>query len=295
MLPVDGPSTDVHFTSQRFDSQAAAAMGQSTNTDKGAAATTSNIQSKSKNKLQTHSDRSGLSSGFDDRRRRVRSTGTAASTAASRRSLKVQTFSKGEREGESNYNAESSAASSLPPPLFGSHIGKCTRCDALADDAEGVLQPLGTPKGFQAITRVKIGFGGFNPNDQNSNSSTKSFKKSWQAEHPGDSISFKFFGSSVQVAMWQRRDGMGVMEATIDGDRERTALASGFFKGFTWAMERNNTGRSEVVPLFEGLEDKEHVITFRVTETPANTFVKGHTCQIFALLSASDSCKSKEP
>ena len=208
-------------------------------------------------------DQPKISSGFDDNRRRA--------------------------------TAADSKWTSLPPPLYGKHIGRCTRCDALADDADAVLQPVGEPVGFKAVTRMKIGFGGFNPADKNS--STKSFKKSWQAENPGDTISFKFFGSSVSVAMWQRRDGMGVMEAMIDGDREKTALASGFFKGFTWAMEKNNTGRSEVVPLFEGLTDTEHLITFRVTETPANTWVKGHTCQIFALLSASDdqNCKNKVP
>jgi len=187
----------------------------------------------------------------------------------------------------------SPATKALPPPLYGKHIGRCTRCDALADDADAVLRPIGTPIGFKPVTRVKIGFGGFNPNDRNA--STKSFRKSWQAESPGDTVSFKFFGSSVSVAMWQRRDGMGVMEAMIDDDREKTALASGFFKGFTWAMEKNNTGRSEVVPLFEGLADKEHLITFRVTDTPANSWVVGHTCQIFALLSASDdpNCRNK--
>eukprot|EP00605_Chrysophyceae_sp_TOSAG23-4_P000692 GSChrysophyteH1.ASY1.ANO1.776.1 assembled CDS len=183
----------------------------------------------------------------------------------------------------------------LPPPLYGDHIGQCTRCDALASDSTASLKPVGEVIGFEEKTRVKIGFGGFNPTDPTDTGSTatKSFKKSWQAEKAGDSISFKFFGSSVQVAMWQRRDGMGVLEAMIDSDREKTALASGFFKGFSWAMEKNNTGRSEVVPLFEGLEDKEHVITFRVTQTPANTWVPGHTCQIFALLSASDNPKCK--
>ena len=37
-----------------------------------------------------------------------------------------------------------------------------------------------------------------------------------------------------QVAMWQRRDSMGILLATVDGDESRIARASGFFKGFTW-------------------------------------------------------------
>jgi hypothetical protein len=87
---------------------------------------------------------------------------------------------------------------------------------------------------------------------------------------------------------------MGVIHAYVDGDKSRIAKASGFFKGYTWAMERNNTGRSEIVSLFDDLEDKEHVITFLVSDEPANVWVKGHVCQIFALLSASNrpNCKN---
>ena len=94
--------------------------------------------------------------------------------------------------------------------------------------------------------------------------------------------------------IWQRRDGMGVLNAIIDGDERNIAKASGFFKGYTWAMEKNNTGRSEIIPLFEGLEDKEHIIKFTVSNEPANVWVKGFTSQIFALLSASDNkdCKT---
>lgn len=185
-------------------------------------------------------------------------------------------------------------ARNLPSPLYGKHVGQCTRCDALASDADGMLEPTSV-KGFEIKTRMKIGFGGFNPNDaSDAGGATKSFRRSWQAEKVGDSISFKFYGSSVKVAMWQRRDGMGILEAMIDNNPSLKTEASGFFKGFTWAMERNNTGRSEVMPLFEGLEDKEHLITFTVSEKPANVWVKGHTCQIFALLSASDDAKCKE-
>lgn len=185
-------------------------------------------------------------------------------------------------------------AYSLPEPLYAENpIGRCTRCDALASDADALLAPTEQPQGFRIVTRVKVGYGGFNPND--TSSSTKSFKRSWQSDTPGSTISFRFFGSSVKIAMWQRRDGMGIVEAMIDKNPKLTATASGFFKGYTWAMERNNTGRSEIVPLFEGLDDKEHLITFTVTNEPANVWVKGHTVQIFALLSASDKpdCKIK--
>ena len=89
---------------------------------------------------------------------------------------------------------------------------------------------------------------------------------------------------------------MGIVEAMIDKNPKLTTRASGFFKGYTWNMAANNTGRSEIVPLFEGLEDKEHLITFTVTDVPANVWVKGHTVQIFAMLSASDDsgCKKKK-
>ena len=182
---------------------------------------------------------------------------------------------------------------SLPAPMYANNaIGICTRCEAMTSDSDAKLKPLGHIKGFKIVTRMKVGYGGFNPND--TTLGTKSFKKSWQAEKAGSSISFKFYGSSVKVAIWQRRDGMGVLNAIVDGDEKNVAKASGFFKGYTWAMERNNTGRSEIMSLFEGLEDKEHTIKFTVSQEPANVWVKGHTTQIFALLSASDNknCKS---
>ena len=89
----------------------------------------------------------------------------------------------------------------LPPPLYPvNSIGSCTRCDALVDDADSILTPVGTPVGFKVVTRVKIGFGGFNPADKNS--SNKSFKRSWQADTPGSTISFRFFGSSIKVSFY---------------------------------------------------------------------------------------------
>ena len=181
----------------------------------------------------------------------------------------------------------------LPPPLYDTNpIGLCTRCDALTDDADGKLAPVEPPKGFRMVTRVKVGYGGFN---SDSSGATKSVKRSWLADKPGSQISFKFYGSSVKIAIWQRRDGMGILEAYVDGDQSNIAKASGFFKGYTWAMERNNTGRSEIIPLFEGLKDDYHTITLRVSEVPANPWVKGYLTQIFAILSASDNmeCKSK--
>lgn len=197
---------------------------------------------------------------------------------------------------KSSGKGSSSGAWDLPIPLYvDKPIGACTRCDALAADADAVLAPDSPPKGFRIVTRVKVGYGGFNPND-NTSAPTKSFKRSWQADTPGSTISFRFFGSSVKIAMWQRRDGMGIVEAMIDKNPKLTTRASGFFKGYTWNMAANNTGRSEIVPLFEGLEDKEHLITFTVTDVPANVWVKGHTVQIFAMLSASDDsgCKKKK-
>lgn len=184
---------------------------------------------------------------------------------------------------------QSSSNWTLPSPLFHVNaVGTCTRCDALVDDADAKLTPI-EKRGFHVVTRAKTGFGGFD-----GNSSTKSFKRSWQSDFPGSRITFKFYGSSVAVALWQRRDGMGVLYATIDGNEKDIAKASGFFRGFTWAMERNNTGRNEIITLFEGLEDKEHTITFTVSDEPANVWVKGHLTQIFALLSSSSNknCKS---
>ena len=109
-------------------------------------------------------------------------------------------------------------ANALPPPLYVNNpIGLCTRCEALADDADARLTPVGKPKGFRIVTRVKIGYGGFNPADKSS--ATKSFKRSWQADKPGAEISFRFYGNSVKIAIWQRRDSMGVIHAFVDGDK----------------------------------------------------------------------------
>jgi len=41
---------------------------------------------------------------------------------------------------------------------------------------------------------------------------TKSFRKSWEADRVGAEISFRFFGSTVKIAIWQRRDGEYVNE-----------------------------------------------------------------------------------
>lgn len=42
-----------------------------------------------------------------------------------------------------------------------------------------------------------------------------------------------------------------------------------------------------------GLKDTQHTLTLVVSDEPANVWVKGHTTQIFALLSASDNLKCK--
>ena len=85
----------------------------------------------------------------------------------------------------------------------------------MGEDAR--LTPVEKPKGFRMVTRVKIGYGGFNPADKSS--ATKSFKRSWQADRPGAEISFRFYGNAVKIAMWQRRDSMGIIHAYVDGDK----------------------------------------------------------------------------
>ena len=187
----------------------------------------------------------------------------------------------------------------LPTPIYTHNpIGLCTRCEALADDADGKLAPVSPPKGFRIVTRSKIGYGGFTSHQQHHHrhsGATKSFKRSWQASEPGSEISFRFYGTTVKIAIWQRRDGMGILHAFIDNNRQRIVKVSSFFKGYTWAMERNNTGRSEIMPLFEGLSDDYHTLTLVVANEPANPWVPGHLVQVFALLSASDKtdCKIK--
>jgi hypothetical protein len=201
---------------------------------------------------------------------------------------------------ESKYSKEvakriSDALTVLPPPLYPFNpIGLCTRCEALAEDADGLLSPVRPPKGFRKVVRMKIGYGGFTADKNDKFGATKSFRKSWQAENPGDEISFRFFGSTVKIAIWQRRDGMGVLDAYVDGNKNRIAKASGFFKGYTWAMEKNNTGRSEIMTLFDDLTDAAHELTLVVSDEAANPWVKGHLVQVFALLSASDNlgCKN---
>lgn len=69
-----------------------------------------------------------------------------------------------------------------------------------------------------------------------------SILRSWQADTPGSNIVFRFYGTTIKIAIWQRRDGMGVLHAHVDNNKKRIAKASGFFKGYTWAMEKNNTG-----------------------------------------------------
>jgi hypothetical protein len=197
----------------------------------------------------------------------------------------------------------------LPAPLYKENpLGICTRCDTLADDSFGRLTPIETPKGFRIVTRVKVGYGGFKPHDQNEFQNitdyashkhyhrevVKSSKRSWEANQPGDEIKFRFYGTSVRIAVWQRRDGMGVLHAFVDNDERSIVKASGFFKGYTWAMERNNTGRSEILPLFEGLQDGFHVLTLRVSNEPANPWVPGHLTHLFAIMSASDDVHCKE-
>jgi hypothetical protein len=198
---------------------------------------------------------------------------------------------------DSNISSSLSVKDLLPPIYTNNPIGLCTRCDALTDDADGKLVPISQPKGFRMVTRAKVGYGGFASTGEKNptaiKGATKSFKKSWHADIPGSEITFRFYGSSVKIAIWQRRDGMGILNAYLDGNTEKYVKASGFFKGYTWAMERNNTGRSEIIPLYEGLTDDFHTLRLVVSDQPANPWVKGYLTQIFALLSASDNLECK--
>jgi hypothetical protein len=69
------------------------------------------------------------------------------------------------RARASNHGTVKARLAALPPALYENSVGVCTRCDALADDADGALEPVEPPSGFHIKTRVKIGFGGFNPDD----------------------------------------------------------------------------------------------------------------------------------
>ena len=129
---------------------------------------------------------------------------------------------------KTQYSNDNIRKLSLPEPIYiTAPVGTCTRCESMTTDADAKLKPF-SQKGFRIITRMKVGYGGFNPNDT---TTTKSFKKSYQADKVGATISFKFYGSSVKVAIWQRRDGMGILLAEVDGDSSIITKASGFFKG----------------------------------------------------------------
>jgi len=60
------------------------------------------------------------------------------------------------------------------------------------------------------------GYGGFTADKTKA---TKSFRKSWEADRVGAEISFRFFGSTVKIAIWQRRDGEYVREGGREGGR----------------------------------------------------------------------------
>ena len=131
------------------------------------------------------------------------------------------------------------------------------------------LKPL-TTKGFKVITRVKQGAMGF----QNT-------KHCLQGDAVGDYITFAFYGSHLQVAVYQGPFALGVMAVYIDGEPQPRKTVSSYFEGYEWSK---GNGRQYILPLFDDLTSENHTVTFIITNEPANPQHPGHTCQIVALM-----------
>ena len=79
----------------------------------------------------------------------------------------------------------------LPPPIYSHHHAICLSVYHVC---------------------ALLGYGGFTADKTKA---TKSFRKSWEADRVGAEISFRFFGSTVKIAIWQRRDGEYVREGGV--------------------------------------------------------------------------------
>jgi hypothetical protein len=144
-----------------------------------------------------------------------------------------------------------------------------TLCQTLNDDNADVLKPISS-KGFVVKMRVKFGAMGFN-----------NVKRCWQGNSTNDSITFPFFGSRLQVVIYQGPGPRGIMGVHIDGEAKARRNISSFFEGYEWAK---GNGRQLIIPICDNLIPKNHTVTFTITSDPANPANPGHECQILALL-----------
>eukprot|EP01041_Mallomonas_annulata_P008231 gene8231-16927_t len=165
----------------------------------------------------------------------------------------------------------------LPPPLYDKKdIGECRSCVALVDDARQELVPVDiSPNGFRIVTRTKYGANGFQ----------ESYKRCWQSDVVGSSITFSFTGGELLLAVYQRFNGMGVLDVFLDGVMTRSlAQVSGYFGGY--GPQSRAKGRTFIIPVLSNLSDAQHNITFVVSSQPANGNRPGHMTQIIALLTS---------
>lgn len=93
---------------------------------------------------------------------------------------------------------------------------------------------------------------------------------------------FKAFSRTyLKVSLYQREAEMGIPEAYLDDEPTPKSLITGYFEGYPWVEKgARKNGRLYIANVFENLENKNHVITFKVSDTPVNPKIPGHKCQI---------------
>jgi hypothetical protein len=162
-----------------------------------------------------------------------------------------------------------SSKSTIPKHLYPVNaVNDNTHCRTL-NDPSNMLEPVRV-KGFEMKTRIKIGALGFS-----------NVKRCWQGNAVGDSITFPFTGSRLQVSIYQNSGPLGVMSVFLDDEKIPRTNISSFFEGYSWAK---GNGRQFIISLFDNLSPGSHTVTFTITDEPANPSDPGHDCQIIALL-----------
>ena len=168
----------------------------------------------------------------------------------------------------------------LPPPLHKTKaLGSHTHCQIAPPEnhitsgtsAMDLLMPLHT-NGFVTKTRVKFGALSF-----------QNVKSCWQGSEVGHSITFPFTGTTLQMAIYQNPENMGMIDAYLDQESTPRTTITGYFEGYEWAKQN---GRQMVVPVFAGLSAGKHTVTFKINSQPANPKKPGHDVQIIALMFA---------